>query len=78
MKTLESNLAGWRPTQLGLVEIEGTDLLGKGLVCDGCGYKFVVGDQAIGNIDSCCGGGCSRTLCVLCIETAWMAWGRHA
>lgn len=39
--------------------------------CDGCGKTLPVGSLMIANIDSCCGGGCSRALCFDCIKKAY-------
>lgn len=36
--------------------------------CDGCGRKWVAGDKMIINIESCCGGGCSRSICEQCVR----------
>ena len=39
--------------------------------CDGCGKPYKIGETIITNINSCCGGGCYRTLCANCIEEAY-------
>ena len=49
--------------------------------CDGCGRQIPQGEPYLGCIDSCCGGGCYRSLCVDCVKAAatLMAaddWGR--
>ena len=36
--------------------------------CDGCGAIFEKGDKFISDIESCCGGGCVRSLCKMCID----------
>lgn len=43
------------------------------LTCDGCGYRYNPQEVFFTNIDSCCGGGCCRTLCFKCIEQAYKA-----
>lgn len=39
--------------------------------CDGCGRVLQEGDLSIGNIDSCCGGGCTRSICADCVKAAY-------
>ncbi len=39
-------------------------------LCDGCGTKIGQNEKYITDIESCCGGGCSRNLCSSCIATA--------
>ncbi len=40
-------------------------------ICDGCDGRFEVGDLYVDGIQSCCGGGCSRNLCELCIKESF-------
>lgn len=35
--------------------------------CDGCGNTIDEGDKIVTGIDSCCGGGCWRRLCMNCV-----------
>ncbi len=39
--------------------------------CDGCGRNYEAGEKAIGCIESCCGGGCYRSLCFDCVRAAF-------
>ena len=54
-----------------------------GTDCDGCGRKIVLGEKYIAGIESCCGGGCERNLCVPCVKRAAellpepCSWGRE-
>lgn len=38
--------------------------------CDGCGLKIQPGVPYLSDIDSCCGGGCTRSLCAECVKKA--------
>lgn len=38
--------------------------------CDGCGKKIPPSEKYISDIESCCGGGCVRNLCVACVRAA--------
>lgn len=35
--------------------------------CDGCGAIISADRMRVTDIDSCCGGGCVRTLCMPCV-----------
>lgn len=35
--------------------------------CDGCGKTFAVDEKRIDGIESCCGSGCTRSLCQDCV-----------
>lgn len=37
--------------------------------CDGCGNQIYAGDKIVAGIDSCCGGGCWRRLCMKCVHS---------
>ena len=39
--------------------------------CDGCGEDIPHDEASLLGIESCCGGGCSRTLCHKCVEWAY-------
>lgn len=41
--------------------------------CDGCGQSYAPQEILVTNIDSCCGGGCCRSLCRKCITAAYFA-----
>lgn len=43
----------------------------EGQKCDGCLKELKKGDFLIGDIESCCGGGCSRAVCEACITDAY-------
>lgn len=38
--------------------------------CDGCGRTIPLGGKYVWNIESCCGGGCTRCLCKDCVDAA--------
>ena len=38
--------------------------------CDGCGQVPQEGDLMVINIESCCGGGCTRAICAKCVDAA--------
>ena len=42
----------------------------RGTDCDGCGRTIPAGEPHLGDIDSCCGGGCCRHLCKECVRVA--------
>lgn len=41
--------------------------------CDGCNKPIPPGAQMVFGIESCCGGGCSRVLCRVCIKRMYKA-----
>lgn len=43
--------------------------------CDGCDGKIPPNEKLVGGIDSCCGGGCSRSLCASCVAFAYNLLG---
>jgi len=47
------------------------------LNCDGCGKIIRKGDKMLTNIDSCCGGGCVRSICIDCLEYAYKQLAEH-
>lgn len=39
--------------------------------CDGCGVVIASGTRHLVGIESCCGGGCCRRLCLDCVRYAF-------
>lgn len=67
------------------LRLETEDFYEGGTGCDGCGKKIVLGEKYIAGIDSCCGGGCQRNLCINCVKAAAAlieplpdGWGRDS
>lgn len=53
-------------------KIEGTELTfdvsDSASECDGCGKEVPAGVTMVGGIESCCGGGCARSICMDCVD----------
>jgi hypothetical protein len=47
------------------------------LSCDGCGQKLTEGTRYLSGISSCCGGGCERVLCEICVQQSSQAFIDH-